>query len=320
EKISLFVQNAGMKLFAAKGKVEVQAQSDNVEITAQKTLKLLSASETIEAAADQGIIVTAAGAYIRIKGGNIEIHAPGMIDIKGAQHAFAGPASQGYPLPSARPDQPGQLDLLHQYANGEPVKGGKFSVLDANGSVLRQGALDGSGRTTVSGLPPGAAQVNFGVDPRDPSQPANYFKSVQWPAEPLTASGNSTATSQMASLLPGVASAGSAASSAASAIAGVTGNSGGAGAASLAGTLAQSVSGGSQLASVASAASAGTNGLASLAQSQAQGLAQNALSNALPSQASTAIAQANQFAGAAKEVSSIAQSARSALPSLKGFA
>jgi len=275
EKISLFVQNAGMKLFAAKGKVEVQAQSDNVEITAQKTLKLLSANEKIEAAADQGILVTAAGAYIRIKGGNIEIHAPGKIDIKGAQHAFAGPASQGYPLPSARPDQPGQLDLLHQYANGEPVKGGKFSVLDANGSVLRQGALDASGRTTVSGLPPGAAQVNFGVEPRDPSQPANYFKSAQWPAEPLTASGDTAAASQMASLLPGVAGAGSA---------------------------------------------AGMGGLTSLAQSQAQGVMQNALTNALPAQASAAVAQANQLAGAAKEVSSIAQSARSALPALKGFA
>lgn len=36
ERISLFAQNAGMKLFAAKGKVEIQAQSDNIEVTAQK--------------------------------------------------------------------------------------------------------------------------------------------------------------------------------------------------------------------------------------------------------------------------------------------
>lgn len=50
EKISLFAQNAGMKLFAAKGKVEIQAQGDNLEITAQKTLKLLSATEKIDAA------------------------------------------------------------------------------------------------------------------------------------------------------------------------------------------------------------------------------------------------------------------------------
>ncbi len=99
EKLSLFVQNAGMKLFAAKGKVEIQAHSDNIEVTAQKTLKLLSATETIEAAAKQEILLTSGGAYIRIKGGNIEIHAPGKIDIKGSQHSFNGPTSLEAQLP-----------------------------------------------------------------------------------------------------------------------------------------------------------------------------------------------------------------------------
>lgn len=99
QKLSLFVQNAGMKLFAGKGKVEIQAQADNVEVTAQKTVKLLSATENIEAAAKQEILLTSGGAYIRLKDGNIEIHAPGKIDIKGAQHDFSGPTSMPYPLP-----------------------------------------------------------------------------------------------------------------------------------------------------------------------------------------------------------------------------
>ncbi|MGN8138105.1 type VI secretion system Vgr family protein [Paraburkholderia sp. 22099] len=99
QKLSFFVQNAGMKLFAAKGKVEIQAHNDNIELIAQKTLKLLSATETIEAAAKQGILLTSGGAYIRLKDGNIEIHAPGKIDIKGAQHFFAGPTNLPYPLP-----------------------------------------------------------------------------------------------------------------------------------------------------------------------------------------------------------------------------
>ncbi|WP_155633695.1 DUF2345 domain-containing protein, partial [Burkholderia cepacia] len=111
QKLSLFVQNAGMKLFAGKGKVEIQAQSDNIEVTAQKAVKVVSATGQIEIAADQGILLTSGGAYIRIKDGNVEIHAPGKIDIKGASHTFAGPASMGYPLPSPRPDQPGQLEL-----------------------------------------------------------------------------------------------------------------------------------------------------------------------------------------------------------------
>ncbi len=100
EKISLFVQNAGMKLFAANGKVEVQAHSDNIELTAQKTVKVLSATENIEAIAKQEILLTSGGAYIRIKDGNIEIHAPGKIDIKGAQHSFSGPTRLDEKFPS----------------------------------------------------------------------------------------------------------------------------------------------------------------------------------------------------------------------------
>ncbi|PCE24051.1 type VI secretion protein [Paraburkholderia acidicola] len=91
QKLSLFVQNAGMKLFAAKGKIQIQAQSDNIELTAQKTMTLQSATEKIEIAADQGILLVSQGAYILIKGGDIQIHAPGKIDVKGSTHAFSGP-------------------------------------------------------------------------------------------------------------------------------------------------------------------------------------------------------------------------------------
>ncbi|KAA0088123.1 type VI secretion system tip protein VgrG [Paraburkholderia sp. T12-10] len=99
EKISLFVQNAGMKLFAAKGKVEIQAHSDNIELTAQKTVKVMSTMENIEVASAKGILLTSGGAYIRISNGNIEVHAPGTIDVKGTQHSFAGPTRGNYPLP-----------------------------------------------------------------------------------------------------------------------------------------------------------------------------------------------------------------------------
>ncbi|MBU9215099.1 type VI secretion system tip protein VgrG [Burkholderia gladioli] len=99
DRISLFVQNAGMKLFAGKGKVEIQAHADNVELTARKTVKVLAATETIEVAAEREILLTSGGAYIRLAGGNIEIHAPGKIDVKGGTHAFSGPARMPYSMP-----------------------------------------------------------------------------------------------------------------------------------------------------------------------------------------------------------------------------
>lgn len=56
-----------MKLFAGKGPVEIQAHSDNVEMIAQKAIKVLSATASIEGVAKQEILLTAGGAYVRIR-------------------------------------------------------------------------------------------------------------------------------------------------------------------------------------------------------------------------------------------------------------
>ncbi|WGY68437.1 type VI secretion system tip protein VgrG [Burkholderia cepacia] len=327
QKLSLFVQNAGMKLFAGKGKVEIQAQSDNIEVTAQKAVKVVSATDRIEIAADQGILLTSGGAYIRIKDGNVEVHAPGKIDVKGASHTFAGPASMGYPLPSPRPDQPGQLELLHQYANGEGFKGGKFTVLDASGGVLREGALDAKGHTIVSGLPAGAVQVQFGEDPRNQYDPSSVFKTAQWPAKPMQeADPTATAMSQLGGLLPPGALPGA---TKLAAIAGqaaqggigkaLSGQAMGLAQGALANVLPsgamQAVSGATQLAGMAGQVAQG--GVGQALSGQAMSLAKGALASALPSGAGAALSQAGQLGAAAQQVGALAQAARSAVPALK---
>ncbi|WP_417328711.1 type VI secretion system Vgr family protein [Halomonas cupida] len=97
ETLSMFVQRAGIKLFAAQGKVEVQAQSDNMELTAEKDLKVTATEGKVHLSAADGILLASGGGYVRIKGGDIEIHGPGKVDLKGAQHQFAGPTSLDAP-------------------------------------------------------------------------------------------------------------------------------------------------------------------------------------------------------------------------------
>ncbi|MGM0953083.1 MAG: type VI secretion system Vgr family protein [Pseudomonadota bacterium] len=99
EALSLFVQKAGIKLFAARGKVQVQAQSDDMELTAQKDLKITSTEGRVEINAANGILLASGGGYIRIEGGDVQVHSPGTIDVKGVQHAFGGPASLDVPMP-----------------------------------------------------------------------------------------------------------------------------------------------------------------------------------------------------------------------------
>lgn len=147
-KLSIFVQNAGMKLFAGRGKIEVQAHSDNIELIAQKSVKVLSTTAKVEVAADQEIYLTSGGAYIRIANGDIQIHAPGKIDIKGASHSLDGPTAQGYVLPGLPHagdvpryheqfhlvDDDGETVLPHTRYEIESESGKKWSGFsDANG-------------------------------------------------------------------------------------------------------------------------------------------------------------------------------------------
>ncbi|KAF1038630.1 MAG: Actin cross-linking toxin VgrG1 [Burkholderia lata] len=166
QRISLFVQNAGMKLFAAKGKVEIQAHSDNIEVTAQKTVKVVSATEKVEVAASQGILLTSGGAYIRLQGGNIEIHAPGKIDVKGAQHSFNGPTSSTYDLPALpKGDLHNKLELNLTDGKLKPVPGAPYKVVFDNGTTLT-GKLDANGHAMLHDVPDGTAQAFFGEDTR----------------------------------------------------------------------------------------------------------------------------------------------------------
>ncbi|MGQ7249265.1 type VI secretion system tip protein TssI/VgrG [Halomonas sp. V046] len=166
EKLSLFVQRAGIKLFAAQGKVEIQAQSDEMALTAEKDVTITSTERKIDVAAAEEILLVCAGAYIRLKGGNIELHAPGKIDVKGALHSFGGPTSISRTLPNLPVTEPSNLELEHVYGNGAPVPNAPYRVRFADGSV-RGGVLDANGRATLSGVPVGAAQVEYFPDPRD---------------------------------------------------------------------------------------------------------------------------------------------------------
>ncbi|SPC21679.1 type VI secretion system Vgr family protein [Cupriavidus oxalaticus] len=100
EKIVLFARNAGMRLFAAKGKIEIQAQSDDIEIIAQKVLRLISAQDRIEITAKKEILLNAGGSYIRINAVGIEHGTPGTWRAHASAHSLPGPKELGFRLPS----------------------------------------------------------------------------------------------------------------------------------------------------------------------------------------------------------------------------
>lgn len=100
EKISLFAYNAGIKLFAAKGKVEVQAQSGDIDIIAEKVLRLLSTSDRIEIFAKKEIVLGADGSAITINGSGITDMTSGKRISHNSEFSVPGPKTMAYPLPT----------------------------------------------------------------------------------------------------------------------------------------------------------------------------------------------------------------------------
>ena len=99
EKISLFAYNAGIKLFAAKGKIEIQAQSGDLDIIAAKVLRLMSATDRIEIWAKKEIVIGADGSAIVINGSGITDMTSGQRISHNADFSLPGPKTMPYALP-----------------------------------------------------------------------------------------------------------------------------------------------------------------------------------------------------------------------------
>lgn len=83
----------GIKLHAADGAVKLQSQQGESRLAAQQSVTFASSTQGASVLAAKHLLLTAGGAYIRLEGGNIQIHAPGAVTFKAGSHKFVGPGS-----------------------------------------------------------------------------------------------------------------------------------------------------------------------------------------------------------------------------------
>ncbi|WP_250481834.1 type VI secretion system Vgr family protein [Caballeronia sp. NCTM5] len=85
EAISFFAATLGIGLFAAKGKVQIQAQSDAMELLAMQCMVVSSSDGEVTITGRKGVTIgDGSGAYIKLMGGRIMLGSPsGEIEIKG---------------------------------------------------------------------------------------------------------------------------------------------------------------------------------------------------------------------------------------------
>jgi type VI secretion system secreted protein VgrG len=96
--ISLFAYQDGMKFFAAKGPVQLQAQSDVMALAALKDLTITSTDGRVVITASKEVWIGAGGSYVQINGSGIVNGSPGPILEKGASWDRPGPDSVRVPL------------------------------------------------------------------------------------------------------------------------------------------------------------------------------------------------------------------------------
>ncbi|QYY31654.1 type VI secretion system tip protein VgrG [Cupriavidus pinatubonensis] len=98
--ISLCAHRLGIKLFAAKGMVEIQAQNDGLNLYADKQLHIASANADVLVNAKLKAVLAAAGGSVTMEKGGVVIKCPGDFRIEAASFTFVGPGGQTLPLPA----------------------------------------------------------------------------------------------------------------------------------------------------------------------------------------------------------------------------
>ncbi|WP_244142729.1 type VI secretion system Vgr family protein [Paraburkholderia phenoliruptrix] len=152
ETLSLFAHKLGMKLFAARGKVQIQAQSDAMELVSQKNMQITSADGTATVNAANGVILSGGGsAYIKVHGDNVEIGGAGNLVIKMAKLQKTGPGALSLPLPKFS-----QVDIanderfiLSDGITGRPVANRPYKIQLASGQIV-EGVTNDQGETSLS--------------------------------------------------------------------------------------------------------------------------------------------------------------------------
>ncbi|MHC8314060.1 type VI secretion system Vgr family protein [Pseudomonas sp. LB3P31] len=153
EGVSVFATSADLKLKAGKGKVDLHALGGSLHALAKTDVKIESVAGRVEITAPQELVLNCGGAYIRLKGGEIELGAPGNIYLKAAHVQQTGAASLttvASPLPGG---YSAGYDLKDEAQMPQPFT--RYRITTQQGEVF-SGVTDKNGQTmSVHTLVPG---------------------------------------------------------------------------------------------------------------------------------------------------------------------
>jgi type VI secretion system secreted protein VgrG len=145
EAVSMLARKAGMKLFAAEGKVEIQAQGDALDAIAKKDVTVTSTDGRVEITAAKDVVLkNLDGSFIQLQGKNIILGCGGNILLKCANVQKMGPATVSSP-PHEFPKGYGGVYALND-ESGSVIPKTEYKVTTAEGQIF-SGISDENGKT-----------------------------------------------------------------------------------------------------------------------------------------------------------------------------
>jgi len=146
EAVSMLARKAGMKLFAAKGKVEIQAQDDALDAIAKKDVTVTSTEGRVEITAAKDVVLkNLDGSFIQLQGKNIILGCEGNILWKCANAQKMGTAN----YTSSVPEFPGgysEYFVAHDGKTGQLAPNTRYRITTSKGDVF-SGITDSDGNT-----------------------------------------------------------------------------------------------------------------------------------------------------------------------------
>jgi type VI secretion system secreted protein VgrG len=157
--MSLFAQRGELQLKAGEGKVELHAQANSLHALAKTELKIESVDGRVEITAPQEVVINCGGAYIRLKGGDIELGAPGNIYLKAAHVQKLGGATLDTPASALPTGYAGGYTLKD--AAQAALRFTRYRITTQQGGVFT-GVTDKDGKTmSVHTWMPGSLKIEL---------------------------------------------------------------------------------------------------------------------------------------------------------------
>ncbi|WP_179405471.1 type VI secretion system Vgr family protein [Burkholderia guangdongensis] len=152
--LRLFVYEAGMRLVAAAGDIDVKALKDSINLLAKLNVTVTATKITISA--QQEVEINGGGSYTRWTAGQIKSGTSGGFEVHSASRTFVGPDSVSTPAIPALPPEKEQLHFALRALPGEgPQYVSEPYELYKGGAKIGEGVTDEFGRVVVNDHQPG---------------------------------------------------------------------------------------------------------------------------------------------------------------------